>query len=266
MIGYEPILFLLAFFALILVKAYCSSPRNKGKRGEQHIQKILAELPEEEYTTFNDVILKTSHGTTQIDHIVVSRYGVFVIETKNYRGEIYGNDDRDKWKQIIKTDVIYQKKWWKAYTYITNNEFYNPVRQSLGHVAQVKRILADTPNINIISIVVFSNQADLSGVKTAQHVINSCQLLDCISSYNSPYISEHDLTHIRVQLYDKDVREQVSDEEHIFNVRHAQAYNESKMQNGICPRCGKTLVYKHGKYGNFYGCSGYPSCHFTTNC
>lgn len=253
------------FVVLIILVANYSSPHQKGKRGELHIQKILAQLPQEEYTTFNDVILKTTHGTTQIDHIVVSRYGVFVIETKNYRGEIYGNDSRDKWKQIIKTDVTYKKKWWKTYTYITKSEFYNPISQSLGHVAKVKQILANIPNVKIISIVVFSNQADLSGVTTAYHVVNSCQLFDCILSYSLPCISEHDLPRIRIQLYENNVREQITDDEHILNVRQAQAYYENKKQNGICPKCGKPLVYKQGKYGIFYGCIGYPSCRFTTN-
>lgn len=54
---------------------------------------------------------KTDKGSTQIDHIVVSKYGVFAIETKNYRGEIYGDDNREKWTQIIVTEVTYRRKW-----------------------------------------------------------------------------------------------------------------------------------------------------------
>ena len=57
----------------------------------------------------DDVVLKTDRGTTQIDHIVVSKYGLFAIETKNYRGEIYGDDNRKEWTQIIATDVTYRK-------------------------------------------------------------------------------------------------------------------------------------------------------------
>ena len=69
-----------------------------------------------EYYVMDDVVLNTVRGTTQIDHIVISKYGVFVIETKNYRGIIYGNDDSKKWNQNIVTDVTYRKKWWKTYT------------------------------------------------------------------------------------------------------------------------------------------------------
>ena len=56
------------------------------------IHDILMQLPDE-YHVMDDVMLKTTNGTTQIDHIVVSKYGIFAIETKNYRGEIYGNDN-----------------------------------------------------------------------------------------------------------------------------------------------------------------------------
>ena len=50
-------------------------------------------------------MLATKSGTTQIDHVVVSKYGLFTIETKNYRGKIYGDDARDKWTQVIVTNV-----------------------------------------------------------------------------------------------------------------------------------------------------------------
>ena len=51
----------------------------------------------DEYTIIDDVILLTEHGTTQIDHVVVSKYGIIAIDTKNYRGEIYGEDNRKEW-------------------------------------------------------------------------------------------------------------------------------------------------------------------------
>lgn len=260
------ILVIVIVVAIVIARAYYSSPKHKGKRGELHIQKILSQLPENDYTTFNDVVLQTTHGTTQIDHVVISRYGVFVIETKNYRGEIFGNDDRQDWKQIIKTDITFRNKWWKTYTYIKNSEFYNPVRQSLGHVSQVRRIMKQIPNVKVVSIVVFSDQTDLAGVNSSHHVINACQLLQCIRSYTNPCISEHDLAYVRIQLFDKDLREVVTDKEHKQNVRQARAYYESKIQNGICPRCGKELVYHQGKFGDFYGCSGYPACRFTKQC
>lgn len=111
---------------------------SKGEMGEWQVHNILTQLPEE-YTLFDDVVLKTSNGTVQIDHVVVSKYGVFAIETKNYRGEIYGDDNRQDWTQIIVTNVNYRKKWWKTYSYVTKNHFYNPVKQSLSHIKIIKK-------------------------------------------------------------------------------------------------------------------------------
>ena len=107
-------------------------------RGEAYIHNVLMQLSDE-YTIIDDVILPTEHGTTQIDHVVVSKYGIIAIETKNYRGEIYGDDNRKEWTQMIITNVNFRRKWWKTYTYVTKNHFYNPVKQSIGHVMQIKK-------------------------------------------------------------------------------------------------------------------------------
>ena len=66
-----------------------SSPQNIGKRGERRVARKLDWLSKE-YITLNDLLLPTRYGTTQIDHVVVSPYGIFVIETKNYKGWILG--------------------------------------------------------------------------------------------------------------------------------------------------------------------------------
>ena len=91
---------------IIWISRWYNSPEAKGNRGEQKIASILAGLPEE-YKVLNNVVLKTKKGTTQIDHVVVSKYAVFAIETKNYTGEIYGSDNSLNWKQIIVTPVTY---------------------------------------------------------------------------------------------------------------------------------------------------------------
>ena len=51
----------------------------------------------------------------------------------------------------------------------------------------------------------------------------------------------------------------------ISNAEHTENIKKMKddMKNNICPRCGSTLVARHGKNGDFMGCSGYPKCRFT---
>lgn len=256
-------LFIAIIIALIVFLIRRNSPKYKGKKGEWHVHNTLSLLPKE-YTVLNDVVLKTTSGTTQIDHIVVSRYGVFAIETKNYRGEVYGSDNQQQWTQIIKTDVRYPKKWYKVYTYFTKNYFYNPVKQSLSHMYSIKKVLADWPNLKVVPIVVFAGSAVLK-VATQHHVIYEDQLLPTIRSYNIPILSNADLASVISCLTQKNIREQVGDKAHIRNVYAAKQRFNDKITSGICPRCGGTLVLRNGKYGRFYGCNNYPQCKFTTH-
>lgn len=81
-------LIIILIVVLFIYLAWYNSARQKGKRGEMRVSAILSQLPDE-YKVLNDLIFRTDKGTTQIDHLVVSKYGIFTIETKNYRGEIY---------------------------------------------------------------------------------------------------------------------------------------------------------------------------------
>ena len=143
------LLSIIPFIVLSIFFAWYNSAKQKGKRGEKRVFSVLSQLPDE-YTVLNDLVLRTEKGTTQIDHVVVSKYGVFAIETKNYRGEIYGDDNRKEWTQMIITDVTYSSKCWKTYTYVTKNHFYNPVKQSLAHCYALKNILSRWSALKIV--------------------------------------------------------------------------------------------------------------------
>lgn len=259
------ILLLLTIGTLSVFKLRRNSPQNKGEAGESHVNSILSYLPDE-YKVLNDVVLKTVYGTTQIDHIVVSKYGLFAIETKNYRGDIYGNDNRQEWTQIIVTDVTYRRKWYKTYTYVTKNHFYNPIRQSMSHTNAIKRVLHNYPNLTIVPIVVFTGDANLNNVHSKYHVIFDNQLLPTIQGYGTRCMSDLDVGVVTSTLKENNVREIVSEDTHIRNVKAAQKRQNDKLLSGICPDCGGKLVLRKGKYGNFYGCSNYPKCKFTTHC
>ena len=257
------IVLIVLVIAFIVWQAIRNTPEHKGKEGELHVHNILAQLPED-YTILDDVMLKTGKGTTQIDHVVVSRYGVFAIETKNYRGDIYGNDDRQQWTQVIVTDVTYMKKWYKTYTYVTKNRFYNPGKQSVSHANAIKRTLGAWSNLKVVPIVVFAGSAVLKNVTTQHHVVYDDQLLATIRSYSYPCLSDADVAQVVNRLTQQNVRNQVDDRTHVSNVYAAKYKTDRKIASGICPQCGGTLVLRHGRYGNFYGCSNYPRCRFTT--
>lgn len=235
---------------------------NKGKIGEKKIHRILSKLPKE-YHLMEDVVFKTNKGTTQIDHLVVSKYGIFAIETKNYRGKIYGDDAREQWTQIITTDVNFRRNWWKTYTYVTKNNFYNPVKQSLAHVYAIKNCLSDWPLVKIVPIVVFVGEARLIDVQSNHHVIYANELISTIQSYGQSYLTDIEVQEILDKLTAKDVRKEVSNKIHIRNIKETKDRKESMISSGICPKCGGKLVERRGQFGTFYGCSNYPNCKFT---
>ena len=69
---------------LALLVGLFKSPWFKGVFGEFQVNLLLKLfLPKDTYHLLKNVTLPTDDGTTQIDHVLVSKYGVFVIETKN---------------------------------------------------------------------------------------------------------------------------------------------------------------------------------------
>lgn len=256
------LLILTLFISLTIYLAWYNSARQKGKRGEMRVFSILSQLSDE-YTILNDLVLRTDKGTTQIDHVVVSKYGVFTIETKNYRGEIYGDDKRQKWTQLIVTKVTYAKKRWKTYTYVTKNNFYNPVKQSLGHAFRIKELLYAFPHVKIVPIVAFAGDAILSNIDTRHHVVYKENLPEIIDRYKTICLTDNDVQAIIDILEKNNIREFLSDRQHVKNIRAAARKANKTINAGICPKCGGQLVKRRGKYGSFYGCSNYPKCKFT---
>ena len=110
-----------------------------GAAGESLATKVLSSFPDNWYV-FNDMIV----GRSQIDHIVVCPKGVYTIETKNYRGTIYGNAEKQEWYQIIESHAT---------------PFYNPVKQGVGHSVALSKYLEESGfnKVWVNTIVVFTN-------------------------------------------------------------------------------------------------------------
>lgn len=75
-----------------------------GKAGEHWTKQILRKLPKEQYIVLNDLLLQDDNYTHQIDHLVISKYGLFVIETKQYNGFIKGNKYDKQWTRYLKME------------------------------------------------------------------------------------------------------------------------------------------------------------------
>lgn len=257
------ILITLAIIGLAIYIRWYNSSTQKGKRGESFINNVLLHLPDE-YFVLNNIMLDTGKGTTQIDHVVVSKYGIFAIETKNYRGDIYGDDNRKQWTQLIVTDVTYRRKWYKTYTYVTKNHFYNPIKQSLAHCYAIKNLLKEWPHLKVVPIVVFAGDAVLKNVITNHHVVYDFELLDTINKYRTIYLPDKEVEKVADAILNKDASGYIDNNAHVYNIHLKKFERNSKIASGICPKCGGTLVERQGKYGSFRGCSNYPKCRFTT--
>ena len=138
-------------FAIIILSLYLKTPAGRGKIGELTIKFILGKTEPGEKYVINNLIIKGSDGkTSQIDHILINKNGIFVIETKNYSGKIFGDETQYKWTQTLNYGKV-------------KNRFYNPVMQNDTHIRRIKEVTKTT--LPIKSIVVFT-QDNVKNIKS----------------------------------------------------------------------------------------------------
>lgn len=236
------ILFLIVVFCLLLFHT-----PSKGAAGEHRIAKILQNGLTDDYLVSNDVTIPCQFGTTQIDHVVLSPYGIFIIETKNYSGWITGTGDAEYW-----TQNMYGKKY----------QFRNPVKQNYAHLKALQSLLS-LDSYCFHPIVVFLNSAQLKN-RCNGMVLNESELIHAITQYKAIVIPPQDIPLLSAKISQAALTDKDTKKQHVQNVRFNIYNRESKIREGICPRCGGSLVNRNGKYGTFLGCSNYPQCKFTT--
>jgi len=101
----------------------------KGFLGETVINVAMwLKLEKSIYHRLNGITLpRANGGSTQIDHIIVSVYGIFVIETKNYKGWIYGSEKQKQWTQVFPNGSKFK--------------FQNSLRQNYLHIKTLAELL-----------------------------------------------------------------------------------------------------------------------------
>lgn len=230
-----------------------------GDSGERAVSSYLADLECEDYQVFNDLLLRDGNYTTQIDHIILSCYGVFVIETKNVHGKVYGSDNAEFWKQ-------YLPDWgYKRYGTTQEHQLRNPLWQNAGHIKSLRRLVFDN-DIPIHGVVVFPYETDLYVTATAeQPVLKMRQVVPYIKQYRGKVLSAEQVGFYRRRLLEVISTTESDRMRHLDNVyRNKERWNAA-VASGKCPRCGGNLVLRSGKYGQFYGCSNYPRCNYILN-
>lgn len=255
-------------FVILSIILQWKMPVIKGKYGEWVVKSRLRRLGDA-YTVFNDVYIPNGErGLTQVDHIVTSVHGIFVIETKHYSGWIFGDEYKPYW-----TQVIYKKK----------TKMNNPIRQNYGHVQALLTYIGQEEMQDVHSIIAFSPNSTFKFKKefTSAHVIQFPELLETMRQYKEQRISEATVKGINEKLagllvIEKSDKKRVK-AEHMQSVRKAKDAKRTTVNAGVsltsnvtkkaapsnCPKCEGQLTLKAGRYGKFYGCSNYPGCRYT---
>ncbi|MGN1053305.1 MAG: NERD domain-containing protein [Candidatus Scatosoma sp.] len=232
-----PFFIIIPAILFIVLIVYLKQPSTHGKRGENKVRWVIGETVENEQYVINDLILVNEGKSSQIDHIVINPHGIFVLETKNYSGEIYGSENQREWIQVL------------AYGKV-KNKLYNPLKQNATHIYNVKKIVGRLP---VYSLVVFvqNNTRNID----AKGVIPLSSLRTALQSGEIVLTIEQMQTAYNLLLSNQS---DISTKEHVQNIKKQQ----QNLELGICPRCGGNLVLRNGKYGEFWGCSNYPKCKF----
>jgi hypothetical protein len=168
--------FIPLFIILILLK----SPWFKGIFGEFMVN-VSAQLllDNKKYHLIKNITLPTADGSTQIDHIIVSQYGVFVVETKNMKGWIFGSATQKMWTQKI---------------YRRTHKFQNPLHQNYKHTKTLEALLG-LNQAQIFSVIVFVGDSTFK-TKMPQNVTYGKGYIRFIKSKSRRILSEFEVQNV----------------------------------------------------------------------
>ncbi|MDD5392751.1 MAG: NERD domain-containing protein [Thiothrix sp.] len=245
--------FLLYLLPVYLLIAFFKSPRFIGGLGEWAVNLVTnLTLDKDEYHLIKNVTLPTKDGgTTQIDHVIVSRYGIFVVETKNMQGWIFGKEHDAEWTQ-------------KIYRHTTR--FQNPLRQNYKHMKVLEECIGIDPAC-LHSVIIFAGDCTFK-TPMPENVVYP-------SSYNSYLKSKRHaiLSEQQVQEYIALINacrltpSFATQRAHIRNIKQMQNSSQTKNHSSAppCPKCGRAMVKlktRHGPHAGqmFWGCPSFPDC------
>jgi hypothetical protein len=221
--------------------------RIRGWFGEKKTTfNIWLSLNAKVYQRFHDVIIPAKNGTTQIDHLLVSPYGLFIVETKNIKGWIFGSEGQQKWTQSL---------------YGKNYSFQNPIRQAFRQ----KKILSEFLGLNesiIHTVIYFVGDCEFR-TQLPANVMNA-KLGKYIKRFNNRVVPPEEISRIAGALKQQVTESSIKTRDHVRSLR------ERHSSTTVCPKCGSKLVERIAKKGpnaglKFLGCENYPRCRFTRN-
>ncbi|MFC2000376.1 nuclease-related domain-containing protein [Chloroflexota bacterium] len=196
-----------AFCIYVCVQIYIKlkQPSWTGRSGEIAVSRKLRALSLERYRVLNDIMLASEGKTnaTQIDHIVVSNYGIFCIETKAYKGWIFGREKDRNWTQVI---YRYKKK------------FLNPLRQNFAHIRAIEGLLGSRLKAPIVPLIAFT-RADKLKISGTDSVVSLSTIVRKIQSYSTIVYSDEERDYIHRLLAGANIVDKQIRKSHVKDVR-----------------------------------------------
>ena len=238
----------------------------KGERGEHKASKAADKaLAGHNVISMCDVYLPWPDGrTAQIDQIIIADSGIYVLEVKNYKGWIFGNERNQYWTQVLTTGIRGES---------IKNRLYNPIKQNATHISCIRRNIRDY-TVLIHSVIVFSDESEFKDVtyySSDIYVVYQSRLKSTLRDIDAQYkgiLSDEDIERISAKLaMDASSADKGN---HVQKVHASQDIRRDREARGVCPRCGANLVERTAKSGpnagsRFLGCSRYPECRYTRN-
>ena len=200
----------IGILAIILVTGVLYGfPATKGWAGERAVRTILKTLPKDRYIILNDVKFygrekenkgpgryKGKRWSCQIDHLVISPYGIFCIETKNYLGRISGNYN-DKYLQRRVLGMKYQT--------------YSPIYQNYRHLQRLVEtfplIISHSKDLHSIICFMPGGNPKING-KGAATICKAQNLKSELLKYQTPVISWDEYKEIARQVKSSSINHQ----------------------------------------------------------
>lgn len=145
---------------------------NKGRLGEFYTYRYLETLPGQKRYLFNLYMPKNGEDTTEIDVILLHESGIYVFESKNYSGWIFGTETQPYWTQTLSNGKGPAHK----------TRFFNPIMQNKVHLKWLQNFLADD-TLPFYSYIVFSDRCTLKSITltSGEHtVVNRYDLLSAV--------------------------------------------------------------------------------------
>lgn len=190
-----------------------------GKRGEYDTYRCLKALKGYKKYLFNCYIPKEDGTSTEIDVILLHESGIYVFESKNYSGWIFGTETQKQWTQSLSSG--------KGRT--TKEHFLNPIIQNKVHLKWLQTYLKNFDSLKFYSYIVFSKRCELKKVTLTSgnhYVVKRDDLLRAVSDHISKTgscMSPSIVDEIYRKLYPLTQMNEAQKKEHIANIK--ERYN-----------------------------------------